>query len=325
MNSHNRDTVIPLAALPSAPVRRVAFFGTPDMAVPVLVALADAGLDIALVVTRHDKKRGRGSALVPSPVKLAALERGIPVSHQVDDVLIEHERHPIDLGIVVAFGVLIKRPILEAIPMVNLHVSLLPRWRGAAPIERAILAGDAVTGVCLMQLEEGLDTGGVVDRRQMVIASDTTVDDVKTRLMVEGVDMLLDHLRTGQFAVRPQDGEVTYASKIEPHERHIDWSKSAEEISRQIRIGDAWTMFRGKRLKIHSARVDTGVDIGVDSNVDTDDAVGMLEVTRDAVTVHCGRGRLVLGLVQAEGRPRVPADDWVRGARVQSYECFDRE
>lgn len=314
---NERNTNIPLAALPTVPVRRVAFFGTPDMAVPVLITLAEAGFEIALVVTRQDKKRGRGNTLIPSPVKVAALERGIPVSHRVDDVLNEHERQPIDLGVVVAFGVLIKRPILEAIPMVNLHVSLLPRWRGAAPIERALLAGDEVTGVCLMQLEEGLDTGGVIDQRRMEIDSETTVDDIRTQLMVEGVEMLLDHLRSGNFAVRPQSGEVTYAAKIESHERRIDWNKNAVEISRLIRIGDAWTTFRGKRLKIHSATVD--------SSVGATEPAGVLEVTRDVVIVHCGAGRLILGVVQNEGRPQVAAADWVRGARVLSDECFDRQ
>lgn len=315
MSTHDNDS--PLAELPVGPVRRVAFFGTPEMAVPVVVALFDAGIDIALVVTRQDKKRGRGSSLVPSPVKVAALERGIAVSHHVNDVLIEHERLPIDLGIVVAYGALIKRPLLEVIPMVNLHVSLLPRWRGAAPIERAILAGDSVTGVCLMQLEEGLDTGGVIDQRQTDITAETTTADIKTELMAQGIEMLLDHIQSGSFIARPQVGEVTYASKIEPHERRIDWQLSAQEISRQIRIGDAWTMFRGRRLKVHSATVQ--------STGERSQPAGMLDISRDEIVVRCGSDRLVLRTVQVEGKPRMSAGDWARGARAKTDECFDRE
>lgn len=306
-----------MAVLPQAPVQRVVFFGTPEMAVSVLAALVAAGLDIALVVTRHDKKRGRGGALVPSPVKQAALDLGLLVTHDVGDVLREHARQPIQLGIVVAFGALIKLPILQVIPMVNLHVSLLPRWRGAAPIERAIMAGDEITGVCLMQLEEGLDTGGIIDQRQMPITPETTVAQIKTQLMAEGIEMLVEHLQSGTFNAHPQQGETIYAPKIEAAERHIVWHRTAPEISRLIRIGGAWTFFRGKRLKVHSASVDVdGDSVG---------AAGVLFVERDAVRVMCGEGRLILQTVQAEGRPLVSATDWARGARLQVGEGFDHD
>ena len=141
----------------SVPPRRLVYFGTPEMAVAPLEALVHAGFEVAAVVTRVDKRRGRGSDLLPSPVKRAAIALGLPVFHQVDDVLALGA----DLGVVVAFGQLIKPHALAALPMVNLHFSLLPRWRGAAPVERALLAGDDVTGVCLMQLDEGLDTGPI--------------------------------------------------------------------------------------------------------------------------------------------------------------------
>ena len=138
---------------------RLAFLGTPAMAVPPLRALIDAGHDVALVVTRPDAKRGRGSTTSPSPVKSAAIDLGIPVTHTVDDVLALDP--PAELGVVVAFGRIIKPHVLAELPMINLHFSLLPRWRGAAPVERALLAGDEVTGVCVMDVEEGLDTGAV--------------------------------------------------------------------------------------------------------------------------------------------------------------------
>jgi methionyl-tRNA formyltransferase len=286
------------------------------MAVPVLLALVDGGFDVAPVVTRQDKKRGRGGAFIPSAVKVAALERGLSVTHRVDDVLIAHEQQPIDLGVVVAFGALIKRPVLELIPMVNLHVSLLPRWRGAAPIERALLAGDDITGVCLMQLEEGLDTGGVIDQRQMPISAETTASMIATQLMADGTEMLLDHLHSGIFAVQPQVGEATYAHKIESHERQIDWNRSAVEISRLIRIGDAWTLFRDRRLKVHVATIETAVLSDLSLNI------GTLLIDKDSVRVRCGEGYLNLRSVQTEGRPRVDAVDWARGVRIESGEGF---
>ena len=284
------------------------------MAVPTLSALCDAGIDVALVVTRADKRRGRGSELVPSPVKGAAVERGLTVSHRVDDVLEEHHRSPIELGVVVAFGALVKPHVLAEIPMVNLHVSLLPRWRGAAPIERAILAGDERTGVCLMQLEEGLDTGAIIDQREMPITDRTTADDIRIHLVREGTEMLLDHLRTGRFSTRPQVGEVLHAAKIEPSERRIDWTRPAVEISRQVRIGDAWTTLRGRRLKIHEARIASEIaETGVPG-----------ELLDGGVLVGCGRGVLALVEVQAEGRPRLAAEEWRRGVRFEPGERFDR-
>lgn len=296
-------------------MRRLVFFGTPEMAVPTLTALCEAGFDIALVVTRADKRRGRGTTLLPSPVKAAALGRGLVVTHHVDDVLVEHRRHPIDLGIVVAYGALIKGHVLAEIPMVNLHVSLLPRWRGAAPIERAILAGDVRTGVCLMQLEEGLDTGGVIDHRTMEISPDTTADEIRTQLIASGTTMLVEHLLSGRFDVRPQEGEATYAPKIDAAERRIDWTRSATDISRLVRIGDAWTEFRGRRLKIHRAHV-------VEDR--TEHPPGTLVVEGTNLMIGCGSGMLGLEEIQSEGRPRLEAGQWARGMRLAAGESFGR-
>ncbi|HWD09386.1 MAG TPA: methionyl-tRNA formyltransferase, partial [Actinomycetota bacterium] len=148
---------MPLAQAPVGRPGRLAFLGTPDVASLALSGLVGAGFEVACVVTRADKRRGRGTAPEPSPVKARATELGLPVTEGVFDVV----GAGVDLGVVVAYGQLIRRPVLEAVPMVNVHFSLLPRWRGAAPVERAILAGDAETGVCLMAVEEGLDTGGV--------------------------------------------------------------------------------------------------------------------------------------------------------------------
>src|SRR3954453_5544739 len=224
-----------LAPVP-APPRRLVFLGTPAMAVPPLRALVAAGYDVALVVTRPDKRRGRGSEMAPSPVKAAAAELGLPVSHRVDDVLAAGA----DLGVVVAYGALIKPHVLAELAMVNLHFSLLPRWRGAAPVERALLAGDAETGVCVMQLEEGLDTGPVYACERVAIGADQTVDGLRAELVETGTRLLLATLGAGLHDARPQQGEVTYAAKIEPDDLRLDWNRPAIDLGRIVRLGGAW-------------------------------------------------------------------------------------
>src|SRR3954453_22605667 len=172
---------------------RLAYLGTPAASVPPLRALAAAGHEIAIVVTQPDKRRGRGGALIPSPVAAAAEELGLPVSHKVDDVL----DAGVELGVVVAFGRLIKPHVLDRVPMVNVHFSLLPRWRGAAPVERAILAGDTETGVCLMGLEEGLDTGPVDECVRVPIGPEETVDELRDHLVAAGTELVVRRLGDG--------------------------------------------------------------------------------------------------------------------------------
>ncbi|HZB41570.1 MAG TPA: methionyl-tRNA formyltransferase [Ilumatobacter sp.] len=233
---------------------RLAYLGTPAIAVPPLEALVAAGHDVAVVVTGLDKRRGRGNELSPSPVKQAAARLGIPVAHAVDDVL----GVGAELGVVVAFGRLIRPHVLAALPMVNLHFSLLPRWRGAAPVERALLAGDTMTGVCVMAVEEGLDTGGVYASVEVPIGPGATLDELRDELVRVGTRLLVDTLETGLGEPVPQAGEATYASKIEPAELRIDWSRPAEEIERLVRLGGAWTTFRGGRVRINAGRLDDG-------------------------------------------------------------------
>lgn len=280
---------------------RLAYFGTPEMAVPPLRALVAAGHDVALVVTRVDKRRGRGSELSPSPVKAAALELGLPVSHSVDDVL----GRDIELGVVVAFGQLIKPHVLTEVPMVNMHFSLLPRWRGAAPVERALLAGDTETGVCLMQLEEGLDTGPIYDTVRLPIAATATADDLRRDLVAIGTDQLVRCLAAPLAQPVPQQGEPLYAAKIRPEELRIDWSQPAEHINRLVRLGGAWTTFREKRLKV----------LAVSSGESEDDAW-----ERSAEQPLPG---LRLVTVQPEGKGPMPYADFARGARPQNDEMFE--
>ena len=305
MNQMPEHTPESLAPLPVGAVQRVAFLGTPELAVPVLRSLVENGIEVGHVITRVDKRRARGNDLYPSPVKVAALELGLTVSHKVDDLLELHRISPFDLAVVVAYGALIKPHVLTEIPMVNLHVSLLPKWRGAAPIERALLAGDTQTGVCLMQIEEGLDTGGVIGVRTMAITDSTTADDIRSQLIAEGSQLLIEQLKSGLDPVVPQTGRATYAEKIDSSELRINWSNSAREISRLIRLGNAWTIFRGKRLKIHHA----------DVNLETSGEVGSLVVTKNSVWVATSSGFLELKIVQPEGKPRMDIVSWINGTQ----------
>ena len=304
-----------LAPLPKGRVRRVAFLGTPEMAVPVLRALVGAGVEVVHVITRADKRRARGNDLHPSPVKVAAIELGLNVSHTAHDLIEVHQQNSFDLAVVVAYGALIKVPVLQVVPMLNLHVSLLPRWRGAAPIERALLSGDEQTGVCLMQVEEGLDTGAVLGRSTMAITASTTADDIRSTLMDAGTQLLLDQLRDGLREPVAQQGESTYAKKIEPAELRIDWSDSAEHISRLVRLGGAWSLFRGKRLKIHEAIVVEGAS----------DAPGTVRIDKATAHIATSRGSLDVRVVQPEGKPRMDITSWINGARPTTGEKFSSE
>lgn len=265
---------------------RLVYLGTPDMAVPPLEALVAAGHDVLLVVTGVDKRRGRGSATSPSPVNAAATRLGIPVTHRVDDV------HDVtaDLGVVVAYGRIVKPHVLAHLDMINLHFSLLPRWRGAAPVERALLAGDPETGVCVMAVEEGLDTGGVFARAVIPIGPLDTADDLRHALVVAGTSLLIDTLAAGLGDPEPQIGEPVYAAKITADELRIDWNAPAAQIDRLIRLGGAWTTFRGTRFKIHAADL---ID-------------GSVKPT----------------LVQPEGKPRMAYRDWRNGAQPTPAERF---
>ncbi len=235
---------------------------------------------------------------MPSPVKVAALEMGLPVSHSVDDALAVAG----DLGVVVAFGQLLKPHILVEVPMVNLHFSLLPRWRGAAPVERALLAGDSETGVCLMHLEEGLDTGPVYRCEAVPIGPSTTVAELKHELVDVGTRLLVDELTAGLGDARPQSGEPTYAYKIRAEELQIDWSNPPADIDRLVRLGGAWTTLHGRRLRVVAAEL-----VGAD-------APASAELRGDRV------GGLRLVSVQPEGKAAMPFEAFARGARLAEAE-----
>jgi methionyl-tRNA formyltransferase len=283
-------------------VARLAFLGTPDIAVGPLRALVAAGHDVALCVTRPDRRRGRGGAVTPSPVKEAAAGLDIPVTHALEDVVTAD----VELAVVVAYGRIIPADVLAQVPMVNLHFSLLPRWRGAAPVERAILAGDTETGVCVMAVEAGLDTGPVYARR--VVPIDDTIDlpELRRELADVGSALLVETLAGGVSGLPtavPQEGEATMAAKITNDDLRLRWEDAAVQLHRVVRLGRAWTTFRSKRLGIRRARVD---DLAV-----ADGAPGSLR----GASVVTGHGVLTLLEVQPASKAPMRAEDWLRGVR----------
>ena len=283
---------------------RLVYLGTPDAAVPPLRTLVAAGHEVALVVTRPDKRRGRGGALAPSPVKAAALELGLAVT----DDLAGAVSVGAELGVVVAYGRIIPVTVLDRLPMVNLHFSLLPRWRGAAPVERALLEGDAETGVCLMAVEAGLDTGPVYAVEATEIDPDETVDELRDRLVAIGCGMLEVHLSGGRAGLpvpRDQAGTPSYAEKLLSHELELDWARPAVHLRRVVRLGRAWTTFRGKRV-----RVLTAAAAAADGDVGGPPGPGELRGT----VVGAGEGTcLELVTVQPEGKRAMDAAAWLHG------------
>jgi len=301
-------------ALPLPPadpllIRRVAFLGTPQIAVPTLRAIHAAGYDVPLVVSGADKRRGRGKQTSPTPVKAAALDLELSVTTEVDDLLVEHEANPIDVAVVVAFGQIIRPHVLEQIPMVNIHFSALPRWRGAAPVERAILEGDSETAIAIMAVAVGLDEGDVWASVPIRLGDEDTLHHVWESMSVDGAALLVDTLRSGFSDATPQMGDVVYARKLTTLDGWLDWSRSAVELSRVIRVGRAWTIFDGDRFKIHSASI-------VESSLPP----GAIE---DGV-VGTAFGGLRLVVVQPAGKPRMDASAWANGAQPDGR-SFDLE
>lgn len=295
---------------------RVVYCGTPSDAVPALRAIVDAGHDVALVVTQPDRRRGRGAAATPSPVKAAAEELELPVRTPTRAREIEGEVRALDadLGVVVAFGQLLPVPLLEATRygFVNVHFSLLPRWRGAAPVERAMLAGDPETGVCVMQLEEGLDTGPVYARTPTPIDPAETAGELRSRLVDLGTDLLVATLpEIATTSPEPQTGEPTHAAKLTVDEFRLDPSEPADALARRVRAGNprpgAWGIVDGRRLKVWRAEARP-----LDAAVGMGSGLGVVERDGGLVT---GDGVLQLDEVQPEGKAAMPATAWLAGWR----------
>ncbi len=291
---------------------RLVYLGTPDAAVAPLRALVSAGHEVVLVVSRADRRRGRGGALTASPVKEAALELGLPVTDALEDAAAVGA----EFGVVVAYGRIIPEALLTQVPMVNLHFSLLPRWRGAAPVERALLAGDVETGVCVMAVDVGLDTGAVYSRAVTPIGAEESADELRARLVELGSALLCATLADGWAGLpvpEAQVGEVTYAEKLTAEEFEMDWSRPGIELQRLVRLGRAWTTFRGARLRL--------LQVGLPRPDLTGSAPGTL--LEDAVVAGDSRA-LPLLVVQPEGRRAMAASDWRNGAQPLRGELLGR-
>jgi len=286
---------------------RLAFLGTPELAVPPLRALVAAGHDVALVVSGPDRRRGRGPAASPTPVKAAALELGLPATTEIGE-LVSMPVRP-ELAVVVAYGRLIRPSVLAAVPMVNLHFSLLPRWRGAAPVERAILAGDERTGVCVMAVEEGLDTGPVYARAELEIEPGEHLGALRDRLVTAGTELLVEVVAGGLAGLPApvaQSGEPTYAHKVEPGELVLDWGRPTREVLAVVRLDRAHSTANGRRLRVLEAVAAAGAS----------PAAGLAPGTLVGTAVATADGAVVLVTVQPEGGRPMAASDWVRGAHL---------
>jgi methionyl-tRNA formyltransferase len=297
---------------------RIVFGGTPDVAIPSLDALADSRHELVAVVTRPDAPSGRGKKLTASPVAQRAAELGIEVlkpQRPRDEEFVTRltELAP-DCCPVVAYGALLPQRVLE-IPRhgwVNLHFSLLPAWRGAAPVQHAILAGDQITGATTFRIVLELDAGPILATVSEPIRPDDTAGDLLHRLSLSGARLLvetLDGIEDGTLTATPQpetDAQVSYASKINVEEARIDWTKSADVLDRLIRAcapaPGAWTTFRGERFKINSARICDAVL-----------APGVLQISKRGVRVGTATQALELDEIQAQGKKPMPAADWARG------------
>ena len=302
---------------------KVIFAGTPDFAAAALKAIAAAGFEIPLVLTQPDRPKGRGMQLAPSPVKQAALELGLRVAQpeklrnnaEALQMLKEVEA---DVMVVAAYGLILPQDVLDTPKhgCLNIHASLLPRWRGAAPIQRAIEAGDAETGVCIMQMDIGLDTGGVVSEHRYAIQPTDTANEVHNALMNLGAEAIVADLQQLKAEGRlksikqPEEG-VTYAQKLSKEEARIDWNESAAVIERKIRafnpVPAAWIEYQGKPMKIWRA----------EAVAQQGRAGEVLSCSADGLVVACGENALKITELQPSGSKRMPIAAFAAGHKIE--------
>lgn len=290
---------------------RLVFMGTPDFSVPALDALVEAGHEVACVYTQPPRPAGRGKKDRPSPVHARADELGLPVRHPAslksDEAQAEFAAFDTDIAVVVAYGLILPQAVLDAPRQgcLNIHASLLPRWRGAAPIHRAIMAGDTETGVCIMQMEAGLDTGPVLLREAIPIGPEDTTGDLHDRLSDLGSKLIVHALsQLENLTPEPQpDTGVTYANKIDKAEARIDWTRPAIEIDQHIRglspFPGAWTDVRGERLKLLRSRSTYGS--------------GPPGTHLGQFRIACGGGAIEVTEAQKQGKRAMPAEEILRG------------
>lgn len=311
---------------------KIIFMGTPRFAVPSLIALIEAGYDLAAVVTRPDKPRGRGLSTLPSPVKEAAIERGIRVLEPRDmrDESFINELRSIapDFIAVVAYGKILPPPVL-GIPFrgcVNLHASILPRYRGAAPINRAIVNGDKETGVSTMLMDAGMDTGPVLLTERVAIGDDDTAEDLAGTLSTTGARLLTETiglLAEGRITGTPQDDRAaTYAPTLKKEDGRIDWARSATEVKNLLRglypWPGAYTTWKGMVLKVHSGNP------AAYAGGDNAEPGAVLDVTKDSIIIKCRGSAFEITGLQPENRKKMGAGDFIKGYRITKGDVLGR-
>ncbi|TWI34451.1 methionyl-tRNA formyltransferase [Paracoccus sulfuroxidans] len=294
---------------------RVIFMGTPDFSVPALRAIA-AEHEVVAVYSQPPRAAGRGQKPRPSPVHKAAEELGLPVRTperlKSPEDQAEFAALQVDVAVVVAYGLILPQPVLDAprLGCLNIHASLLPRWRGAAPIHRAIMAGDSETGVAIMQMEAGLDTGPVLAETRTPITAEDTTATLHDRLSAMGAELIVATLARLPLPATPQAEEgVTYAQKIDKAEARIDWTQTASQIDRQIRalspFPGAWTMLGSERIKLLQSRVVQGS--------------GQPGEVLSGFTIACGEGAVEIITAQREGKRPMPASEILRGLTLPKH------
>ncbi|WP_425092774.1 methionyl-tRNA formyltransferase [Tropicimonas sp. S265A] len=290
---------------------RIVFMGSPDFSVPVLDALVAAGHEVACVYCQPPRPAGRGKKDRPTPVQTRAEALGLPVRHpktlRTPEAQAEFAALNADIAVVVAYGLILPQAVLDAPAQgcLNIHASLLPRWRGAAPIHRAIMAGDAETGICIMQMEAGLDTGPVLLEGRVEIGAEETTGGLHDRLSRLGADLIVEALsRLPDLTPKPQPGDgVTYAEKIDKAEARVDWTRPAAEVDRLIRglspFPGAWCEIAGERVKLLGARLATGQ--------------GAPGQVLSGFTIACGTGAVEITRAQRAGKKPAQAAEILRG------------
>ena len=306
---------------------RVVFFGTPDFAVVSLKAMLRERISVVGVVTQPDKPQGRSrTTLVPPPVKVVAQAEGLPIlqpTRPVGDLFLAAVRRlEPDLGVVVAYGHVLRREVLDLPPrgLINVHASLLPRFRGAAPIQHAILSGDRETGICIMRMEEGLDTGPVLHRVATPISDDETAGTLSRRLATLGATALVEAISLlGAGLERPQpqdDSAATYAPKVSRELARLDWTRDAQTLERQVRAFDpapgAWTTLDAAPVKLFAATPAVGSG-----------TPGSVLAATDRLVIACGNGALAVREAQPAGKTRLAVGDWVRGRGISAGRQFE--
>ena len=322
---------------------RAIFMGTPDFSVPVLTAMKEAGHDMLAAVTQPDKQKGRGKEMQMTPVKAKALELGIPVLQPKrvrDPEFVEQLRElKPDVMVVVAFGQILTKEVLE-VPKygcINVHASLLPMYRGAAPIQYVILNGEKETGVTTMFMDEGLDTGDMLLKTVVPITADETGGTLHDKLSAAGAELLirtLEQMEAGTLQRIPQTGETCYVGTLKKSMGEMDWSRPAEELERQVRGLNPWpsayTFLNGKTLKIwkaevlHTEAVSSQEAEEPEALADRKSCGSVIVISRDSIQVQTGDGILAIRELQLEGKKRMTADAFLRGYPVEAGTILGR-